>query len=458
MLKEVISVSKKPDHEFDGYLYTSGGQSLLCDVQVWLPRSPSADAKIQVVVMGVNAHDLPQGLVSLTSDKLLENLGFRFSAKEVLIRHAVSHSIRRKAGGAKLTIGHVGSWTIEQWRLRNTTALEDADAIDTTVKSVELVLSSLDYAQPRVGETVDYKGNRTIKEFAPPRVLRFASDSGEILCAWEIQRHWHWARSAGDEISATCSPILHLSSYQDHCVTPLGREALVQIGDDACVLLSLAARHRVAVNAIDSFTESAHAQEWRYPLQRLRAVTEEAARGPLIDEDELEAYFEHATRWWSGLTDIQKDSIRLAVFAINPIVNSDIESRFLSMFAALEGLTRRWIKSSQFCSSFKVMLQTYPVQISGLWPVCDEPRGKDLYWLRNEFAHGRTVMRPAPGALPLASDHLHLWLEYVLLALMKYDRRGYNSDWLTNQVYKQRDKVKQMMLALHAQNSDADRT
>lgn len=85
-VKEVISVSENPDHEFDGCLHTKDGQNLLCDIQVWLPRSPSADAKVQVVVMGVNAHDLPQGLVSLTSDKLLEAQGFRFSAKEVFIR------------------------------------------------------------------------------------------------------------------------------------------------------------------------------------------------------------------------------------------------------------------------------------------------------------------------------------------------------------------------------------
>lgn len=455
-------MSKNPDHEFDGYLHTQEGQNLRCDIQVWLPRSPSADAKVQVVVMGVNAHDLPQGLVSLTSDKLLEALGFRFSAKEVLIRRATSLAIKRKAGGAKLTIGHVGSWTIEQWRLRNTTATENADASikDTIVKSVGLVLSSLNYAQPQVQVTVDYKGNRTAEEVVPPRILRFANSSGEILCAWELQRHWHWAPTTRDEISAKSSPVLQLAGSKDHCATSLGREELVQMGDDACVLLSLAARHRVAVNTINSFTDSAHAQEWRYPLQRQRATTEEAARGPLIDEEELECYFEHATRWWSGLTDIQKDSVRLAVFAINPINDSAMESRFLSMFAALEGLTKRWMKRKQFCSSFRDMVRTYPIQIVGLWPVCKDKDtgGEDLYWLRNEFAHGHTVMRFAPGALPLASDHLHLWLEHVLLALMQYGKRGHHRDWLTNQVFKQKDEVKRMMLALHEQASGAART
>ena len=450
-------MSENPDHEFDGCLHTKDGQNLLCDIQVWLPRSPSADAKVQVVVMGVIAHDLPQGLVSLTSDKLLEAQGFRFSAKEVLIRRATSLAIKRKAGGAKLTIGHVGSWTIEQWRLRNTTATENADTSikDAVAKSVELVLSSLNYAQPEVLVTVDYKGNRTVEELDPPRVLRFANSSGEILCAWELQRHWRWARITRDEISATSFPILHWTDFKDHCATSLAREELVHLGDDACVLLSLAARHRVAVHTINSFTDSTHAQEWRYPLQRVRAITEEEACGPLIGEEELECYFEHATRWWSGLTEIQKDSVRLAVFAINPITDSAMESRFLSMFTALEGLTKRWGKGGHFCSSFSAMVQTYPVQIGGLWPVCGGKDEKSLYWLRNEIAHGGSVMRFAPGALPLASDHLQLWLEHVLLALMQYGKQRHYRDWLTDQVFKQNDEVKRMMLALHEQDSGA---
>ncbi|MGK2872426.1 MAG: hypothetical protein ACSLFL_09250 [Alphaproteobacteria bacterium] len=450
-------MSENPDHEFDGCLHTKDGQNLLCDIQVWLPRSPSADAKVQVVVMGVNAHDLPQGLVSLTSDKLLEAQGFRFSAKEVLIRRATSHSTRRKAGGAKLTIGHVGSWTVKIRRLGNTTGPDNADATtkNTIVKSVDLILSSLNYAQPQVFVTVDYKGNRTIKEMVPPRVLRFANSSGEILCAWELQRHWHWAQSTGDEISASSSPVLHLADSKNHRTTLLGREELVQMGDDACVLLSLAARHRVAVHTINSFTDSAHAQEWRYPLQRVRAITEEEACGPLIGEEELECYFEHATRWWSGLTEIQKDSVRLAVFAINPITDSAMESRFLSMFTALDGLTKRWGKGRHFCSSFSAMVQTYPVQIGGLWPVCGGKDEKSLYWLRNEIAHGGSVMRFAPGALPLASDHLQLWLEHVLLALMQYGKQRHYRDWLTDQVFKQNDEVKRMMLALHEQDSGA---
>ena len=454
-------MSEKPDHEFDGYLHTAGDQKFLCDIQVWLPRSPSTDAKIQVVVMGVNAFDLPRsGSVSLTSDKLLEAQGFRFSAKEVWIRNANSHSIRRKAGGAKLTIGHVSSWTVEQWGIRNTIAPDNADAStkDTIVKSVVLVLSSLHYAQPQVLVTVDYRGNRTAEELPSPRILRFANSSGEILCAWELQRHWHWVRSTGDDISATSSPVLNLVDPTDYCTASVGREELVQMGDDSCVLLSLAARHRVAVHTINVFTDSAHTQEWRYPLQRLRAITEEAACGPLIDDQELESYFEHATRWWSGLTDIKKDAVRLAVFAINPIMDSDIESRFLSMFTALEGLTKCWAKGEEFCPKFHSMVQTYPIQIAGLWPVCKKTDGKNLYWFRNEFAHGRSVMRFAPGALPLASDHLHLWIEHVLLALMQYSKQRHHKDWLTNQVFKQKDEVRRLMLALNEQDSGANRT
>lgn len=82
-------------------------------------------------------------------------------------------------------------------------------------------------------------------------------------------------------------------------------------------------------------------------------ITQEAARGPLIDEEELECYFEHATRWWSGLTEIRKDSVRLAVFAINPITDWAMESRFLSMFTALDGLTKRRAKRRTLLFKFQ---------------------------------------------------------------------------------------------------------
>lgn len=440
-------MSEKPDYEFDGYLHTQNGRNFLCDIQVSLPHAPSSDAKVQVVVMGVNSKGLPQGdLLCLTSNEAVEAQGLIFKAQEVLIRRATSQLVRRSAGGTKLEIAHIGSWTFERRLSADATDIDDtgSDTENQVVKSVDLLLSSLNYAMPQVAETVDYKGNRTIKELSPPRTLLFKNSSDEILCAWELQRHWHWTRSTPDEISTTSFPVLHLIDSKNSSTTALGREDIVLAGDDSCILLTLAARHRVVVHTINSFYAFTHIQEWRNPLKRLRAVTEEEACGPLIGNEELEHYFEHATRWWSGLTDIQKDSVRLAIFAINPLSESTMESRFLNMFSALEGLTKRWGKGEKFCPRFSAIIQAHPIQITGLWSVCESTGGKNLYWLRNELAHGRSVMRFAPGVLPLATDHLQLWLEYVLLSLMNYRKKPNFRDWLSQQVPMRREDINRL--------------
>ena len=80
--------------------------------------------------------------------------------------------------------------------------------------------------------------------------------------------------------------------------------------------------------------------------------------------------------------------------------------------------------------------------------------GVSLYWLRNEIAHGRTVTRLS-GALSIATDHLQLWLEHTLLALIGFTRLRSNLDWLSAQVSLQSADVATLRRELHEQSKVA---
>ena len=433
-------MADRPDHEFDGYLCTSDGQKLLCDIQIWLPREPSVDAALQVIVMGANAHEVfHRGLVTLTSEETVEAAGLRFEAKEVLIRGSTSLAHPRRAGGTNLTFTHVGSWLIEtSFRDGGKDEAQSGNS-ESSIDSLVFILSAIEYALPRHGSIVDYRGNRTIKELRPPKMLSMERASDHILCEWELQRHWHWLKDQRNKASATSFPVLCLRDARErHAETSL--EELSRMADDACVILTLAARHRVVVHTVRSSSKTRQVEEWRNPLLRQRAVTEEEASGPLVAESDIEAYFAHVARWWDGLDAPRKDAVRLAIFASNPLTKITLEAEFLSRFSALEGLVKHWgDEKGSLQKRTEAMLQVFPPRIGGLWALFDKTNGEPLYWIRNELAHGRSVMRFAAGALPLANDHLQLWLEHILLALAGYIHHRHRDDWLSNQVIPQRD-------------------
>ncbi|WP_426117955.1 hypothetical protein [Pseudomonas sp. DSP3-2-2] len=191
----------------------------------------------------------------------------------------------------------------------------------------------------------------------------------------------------------------------------------------------------------------------RNPLQRQRATTEEEAAGPLIAAKDLERYFAHISPWWLNLDDINKDTVRLAIFSLNPSTDTTIESDFISRFSALEGLVKRWtpIKAKFFKQKAEALLHAFPPRVIGLWPLVDNSSGKSLYWIRNELAHGRDVMQFTNGALALANDHLQLWLEYILLTIADYPHESHWKDWLSNEVISQREMVREISAKLEGQ-------
>lgn len=423
--------NRKPDEEFDGYAWTSDGQKILCRIAIWLPWDANGNGQMEAELFQVEWDMFETH--SITSFSAHEDLtNFSFQAIDPLIRRAQYWCSLRHTGGIRLTISHVRNWLLTRRK-------------KTSVKTYafEATLSNFNYALPQEWPRTDRDGNRSVSATDNPK-LSILDDKGNISSVWQLQKHWHWSTQNSSQVSATASPVLKLMN--DSAVMD-GKE-LEQNAQNICTLLTLAARHRIHIYR----TVHAHGQviedNWPIPLKRPQATSEENACGPLINAAELNPFMEAASQAWSALTPEKKDAVRLAIFAIHPIMEQTMEARFMNLFSSLEGLGKRWIgpkkKREIFRDWYQRFRDQYPIEMGPiLWPVSDAET-TDLYWFRNEFAHGRTVMHLPPGVLTLAIDHLQLLIEFTLLRLLGYQRLN-GSDWLTTEQVKNREKNAQLI-------------
>jgi len=432
-------MDQEPDYELDAYLRRPDEKDILCDLKLWLPRDPSADGRMEVVAIGVNATHALHDQVTFVSEESVEAAGLRLEAREILVRNSHS-SGRRKAGGARLTIAHLGTLRIET----RTRVASDGESGAGELKGLHFALSEIAYGRPLHGTTVDYHGNRTVHQ-GKPKVVGLVHE-GETI-QFELEQHWTWRSDGKTSVSASSTPVFNVLNLCQCSADSVN--GLTDLAKDACMFLTLAARHLVVIHSVVIVSERAIVQDWFNPLGRLRSQTEEDACGPLVCPDDVEKYFERASLFWRDLNPIKCDAIRLAVFAMHPFSNRSLEGGFLAMFSSMEGIAKRWGRETgTLRNKIDALLQMYPIGIAGLWPIFDTAAGPGLYWIRNELAHGRSIARFADGALTLAHDHLQLWLEHILLAVVGYSNRQHRLDWLRRQVVVQLAQVASMQASL----------
>jgi hypothetical protein len=438
-------MDQEPDYELDAYLRRPDERDILCDLKLWLPDDPNTDGRMEVVAIGVGASQDLHNAVTFVSDEIVEGAGLKLEAREVLVRSSRSRG-KRRAGGARLTIAHVGTLRIEH----AIGAPSEGKSFAGLPKSLQFVLSEIAYGRPRGGTTVDFRGNRIVHQGQSRLLAMVDSNGGSVQ--YGLEQCWTWKNAGETRVSASSAPVLNVVNLSELDGTSVAD--ITDLARDACSLLTLAGRHLVVVHVVVSSWDSAEVKEWFNPLGRLRAHTEEGACGPLIAVDDLEDYFRHASVFWRVLNASKRDAIRLAIFAIHPFTERSLESGFLAMFSATEGLAIRWGKDKgSFREKVGVLLQRHQINIGGLWPLFDTDEGPGLYWIRNELAHGRRIGRFAEGALTLAHDHLQLWLEHILLAVIGYTIRPHRDDWLGGQILIQRKQV----AAMRGKLAEADR-
>lgn len=422
-------MSDAPDLELDAYLINEG-RRILCDVRLWLPKLSADDARMEVVAIGVDADEAhPRGLASLKSVERSVDAAPRFEASEILVRQSIYRG-PRLAGGTRLTIGHIGRLTVRSAPMEEKVGPQVRDYI-------QFVLSDIEYGLRQEGSTVKYTGARSVFK-NEPRVLRVAD--GTTTVAFSLERHWTWLKDTKDFISAASTPVLNLRLGSR--LRNLSTEQLASMAEDACLFLSLAARHRVLIYGSVIGHGTNVQREWRNPIKRGRAAHVEGAEGVLIDPNEAESYIDAAASAWKSMSEAQKNAIRSAVFSIHPVMERTIEARFVAMFFALEGLAKTWGSST---GTLKAKIDSfharYVVSHSMLWPLFDSPSLIGLAGIRNHLAHGQNLTGTGSGAVAVANDHLQMWIERMLLRIFGYTPTKTSGDWLQSQLIKQRSEV-----------------
>ncbi len=439
-------VDIKPSHEFDARFVINGRPSPLCGVKLWLLIDCHEDARIQVTGSDPASSPHPRSFDgTIGSQRMVSEIdpawGFEVEADALHVRR-VNTKLGQRVHGADIMIDDIGRLRFKR-RLGKGAAAE-ADPCET-LTTISFRLSDLNYGSPHTIPITDYRGNRKVK------VLQFRTLKMRLasrVVKLELHRHWNWHQGKFDQLVAGSSPVLVVKQSQSLRWGQL--EEIQQLGQDACLLLALAARHLAVVHVVVAATKERHLEEWMYPLNRQRSTTEEEATGPLIDENELEDYFSSVAVRWSALTDQQRDAVRQAIFSIHPAVESSIEGSFLRMFTALEGLAKTWFPDMRrIDKKIPALMTAFPPGVGGLWPIID-PNKDGLNAIRDHLAHGGSMGGQRMEALSVGIDHLQIWIEKILLAILAFPNKVSPQDWLSRHVQQQRSELPRLRAVVKA--------
>ena len=436
----------EPTYQFDGRFVIDGQSSPLCGVKLWLPIDCYDDARIQIVASDANISadeapvDIESGTPCLVSESLLES-GLHIDAKNLHIRSVLT-KYGLQINRTTIAIDHIASLIIEK-----KLSLARTELTDAIVGGIEVSfeLSDLEYGQPHQMPIMDYLGNR---ELRISNVHNLSMHTPSKLVQFELQKHWSWRQAKFGRWVAGGFPALVIRGNHSFCWNDL--EEIQQVGRDACLLLTLAARHLTVMQVMVTSTNQRVREEWFNPLRRQKSTTEENATGPLVDVRELDNYFDVASVSWSALTERQKDAVRLAVYAINPFVESSTEGDFVRMFSAVEGLAKAWFPSlHKIDRKIPALITKFPPRYVGSWSLVSADKD-GLSDIRNLIAHGNGIRKDQMEALMVGTDQLQVWIEQILLSILGFIPKRPPTDWLTRHVEEQTSELPRLRTAIRS--------
>ena len=424
----------EPDYEFDARMVVRGRMSPLCSVKLWLPIDCHTDAKIEIVgpANPQSSDFIPHDSEDLSGpDRLISEIdakfGLEIEAVNVLFSN-MSSKPSQKVLGFSASISHIGRLLIKQ-------KFGDKKCNIEKIYNVAFHLSSVNYAKPFTTPTVDYLGNR---DSGVMEVREFYFHSRSEVLRFTMERYWRWLHGKHERLCAASTPVLVL--HNSEVFTGSDFSKIEQIGRDVSTLLTLAARHLVAVHKVVYSLDGQSIQEWFSPLDLQRSTTEEAAYGPLVDENLIDEFFRRASIRWQALDEIKKDAVRLAIYSINPFVSTSTEARYLRMFSSLEGLANAWFPDIwNTHKKIKALVKIFTPDITASWHLTDGNKDS-LKHIRNHLAHGKRLKDECSEALLIGTDHLQVWIERILLNILDFKNFYCPRDWLTVHVSKTQEQ------------------
>lgn len=441
-----LNAFRFPDHEFDAYLIDQNDRSLSCDCRLWLPKSASEDAHIELWVDA--SPEIPvfigPGPLEIRGPS---NQGIAITATEVWIDSGPSRLWpARKMARSQIIVSGIGE--LKKLRLNESS---DGDHF------FDFALSDCPYLNPQTIHFQEESGKIEIETVASFDVLW--PNFGRI---WFERRYHYYTRLDINGNIRTSTLSARLENPSDKNFIDL--TSTVHTMTDVCLISSLAARQRVLVNEYRYQNDKEISETWSQPLRRYNPSPQGSFDEGLVEKSDFVEYFKAASIRFTSLELIDQMRVREAIYALAPAFNLvSVESEFLALFSALEGLMRvdqpdngevapeLWkiakevlentindlevnlndeqrktmkanlegLRRPTFRSVFSKRLNAMNVQHSDLWPVFGSDALPGLREIRNLLAHGN---RPdSVGSIGVATLHLRVLIERILLSFLGFD-------------------------------------
>jgi len=435
-------------YEFDGKLVSANDQTVVIDCRVWPPLVGGDAARIEL--------NVPTALMPLP--KILNPChingqlgGVELWLDDVWYRHMPQdRQPRRRAGLAPIVLTHVG-------KLRVTTRFnKPSENVQpkSLKKSIKFHLTSNTFLADddwlsALSKTPNCQTNELYVVDIP--------QLGKV----RFLREWAFIRSANSDNAVVKSGFCAVVELGDAAAKTT--EEYLSHFEEALMAISIFCRQRIAVLGWEVKYDDWQEQVWKNPLEPL--TTKYLPYEPhdyLVDQRSFASLTSTATKELAALDPKMKDIFKHMSVGLAPFINMPESERFLLMFQSLEACralaqrigvdsdsAKNNAKLIEVLESAKqgidakiaeridgfiervrtgkpslkqqlewVLVEEWKVKTNDLWALSGNKKMPGLIQVRDELAHsGSKALHPQ--ALAVATWHLSILLERVLLTLLK---------------------------------------
>lgn len=319
---------REPDHEFDAYLRVAGRPEQLCDCLIWLPKDASEDAQVEITVPMSPDPPIYFGPGPLT---FVGREGRReITLSGVWLKSGPAHpSPPRLAGRSRVELFQIDHI------VERTDFKEAGDSANRFPEELSFALTDCPYLRPAISTELDRSGGEKVTvvgqltvQYCPLGMIKFE------------RRYTRYRR---EDVPGTVTTFALVASITDPAPAMIEKMEVTQENmEDACLLASLGARHRVMVIRVDSAVHDTFCQKWIDPLRRPRPEPQnDRFTEGLIPQLEFEHFFRMAGNEFYRASLADRKRIRDVIYILAPMFDlGGEEPAFLSAFSALEGLSR----------------------------------------------------------------------------------------------------------------------
>ncbi len=450
---DTTQLAKPPTIEFDGVLKMQDQEPVSCAVQIWFAEKAYGPMAIKVVSPAIE-NELAQPTEIQSVEGLYCSAGCVVRLEGVWVRQWTSFS-----EPARQQLQH--SVELASVRRLVVSSLGRRNAADSRSRSrLVIKLSESRYlsptCRPRPADTGLLKFEQRHHVIATHPAL------GSV----RFQRHFRFSPAGGTDllVSSELVAVLRRPLKEGNVVDARGS---ARAFEDFCLLASVAARTRIAVRGWKIDEPGAFEESFVNPLESTESPKPADLQDVLVFRELAGSFLSHAAQKWQSCTPAEQHKLRNACYALAPQIPQNIETSFLGMFAALEGLvsiflrrgggglvcgkTSTWallrrqlsqaidsvsvedegfdpsamkrnlsaLKRAPLRESTERVLKSIGAWSDQLWPLFDSSTAA-LSSIRNVLAHGEPLEPQKMGALVVARTHLRLHLERTLCCTLQW--------------------------------------